>query len=172
MNNAYMVSPGFNHPINTRFSTPPMPVPAGTQVVRFSVVPTQPMRRRPQYGVEGQIGWTDAQNRTPIRRDKLISKPKGAWSEEEQQTGLPDAGHTVGKPLGAVSSSVGPFAYEIEQSPSVSQSDVVTNPAGFTHVFLEYYILGGSNGGPVFVSIVLEAFSIDENGGWVPLEFT
>jgi hypothetical protein len=75
--------------------------------------------------------------------------------------------HAVGFAPGVVPHDVGPFAYEVEQAPAVNQSDVETNPEGYPLVFLRYTILGGNNGSPVNVAVVLEAFDSAGN----PLEF-
>jgi hypothetical protein len=168
MNNGFLLVPAFNHPINIEHSTTPVPVPAGTAWVRFSLVAPQPMRDRPQFGCRLQVWWTDFQNRTPLKRDLWVSYPKNAWSQEEIDEGLPISGHAVDSPPGLVPHDVGPFRYSVEGAPAVNQSDVLDNPAGFPLVFLRYTIFGGNNGSPVNVSVVLEALNQDGQ----PLEFT
>lgn len=167
MNNAYLVVPGYDHPINMEQSSVPVQVPNGTAAVRFSLVAAQPMRDRPQFGARLQIWWTDAQNRTPLKRDLWQSFPKPAWTPEEIEEGLPISSHAVGSPPGIVPHDVGPFPYVVEGAPAVNQGDVLGNPPGYTHVLLRYTILGGNNGSPVNVAVVLEAFDGDGN----PLEF-
>lgn len=167
MKNAYLLVPSRDTPINIEQVTVPMAVPAGTAVVRFSLVAAQPMRFRPQFGARLQVWWTDSQNRTPLKRDFWESKPKPHWTDEEVLDGLPVSSHAVGFAPGVVPHDVGPFAYEVEQAPAVNQSDVETNPEGYPLVFLRYTILGGNNGSPVNVAVVLEAFDSAGN----PLEF-
>lgn len=167
MNNAFMVVPAFNHPINIEHATTPLPVPPGTAWVRFSLASAQPMRDRPQFGARLQIWWTDSLGRIPIARDLWFSLPRDRWEDIEIQEGLPIASHAVDSPPGIVPHDVGPFAYVVEQAPAVNQADVVKLPAGYDRVFLKYTLLGGNNGSPVNVAVVLEALDASEQ----PLEF-
>ena len=128
----------------------------------------QPMRDRPQFGFRLQMLWTDQFGRTPIVRENVYSLPKDAWNDDEIAQGLPNSGHAVGSPLGVVPHDVGPFPYEVEGAPQINFIEVAKLPAGYDRVFLRYTILGGNNGSPVNVSVVLEALTAN----WEPLEFT
>lgn len=169
MNNAYLVVPGANHNVGIEHPSKAVAVPAGTTDIRFSLVSYQPMRDRPQFGSILQALWTDANGRTPAKAGRWQSLPKDAWEQSEIDDGLPISGHTVGADPGTVPHDVGPFAYEVEGSPAVNGNE---RPDWATHALLKYTLLGGNNGGPVYVSVVLEAFAVDEVGGTVSvLEF-
>lgn len=167
MNNGYLLVPSVDIPINLEQTTLAIPVPVGTQQVRASVVPTNAMRKRPQFGLEVQLFWTDSLGRPPLKRDKYVSYPKQKWSPEEIKEGLPDSGSAVGSPFGVLPHSVGPFPYEVNGAPAVTQINVAELPAGFDRVCVRYTLFGGSNGGPVNVAVVLEAMLADGT----PLEF-
>lgn len=170
MNNGYLVVPGANHPIGIQHTSTAVAVPAGTTDVRFSLVSYQPMRDRPQFGAILQVLWTDATGRTPVKGGRWQSLPKDSWAQEEIDEGLPIAGHAVGSDPGLVPHDVGPFAYVAEGSPAVIGNE---RPEWATHVLLQYMLLGGNNGGAVYVSVVLEAFAVDYVAGTnAPLEFT
>lgn len=169
MNNAFLVVPGWNCPISIEHTTTPVRVPTGCTDVRFSLVSAQPMRDRPQFGAVLQVWWTDELGRTPVKRDLWKSEPKQSWTPEEIEEGLPISGHAVGEVPGIVPHDVGPFAYEVEGSPAVDSND---RPDGYDRVFLKYTVLGGNNGSPVYLSVVLEAFHADISQGiFTPLEF-
>ena len=170
MNNAFLVVPGWNAPVRNEHVTTPVRVPDGCTDVRFSLVSTDEMRKLPQFGQIMQVWWTDANGKTPIKRDLFQNFGKPSWSQDELAEGLPTSGHAVGSAPGVVPHDAGPFAYEVEGSPAVNASD---RPEGYTHAFLRYTVLGGNNGSPVYVSVVLEAFTNDEaSGSSIPLEFT
>jgi hypothetical protein len=166
--NAYLVVPGYQCPVNIQHSTTPVVVPEGTTRVQFSLVSTQAMRDRPQFGAEIQIYWTDGNNRTPIKRSLWKSTPRAEWPQIEIDEGLPISGHAVGSPPGIIPHDVGPFDYVCEQSPAVNDGD---RPEGCDRAFLRYTILGGNNGSPVYIAVVLEAFVDGDEGAWIPLEF-
>ena len=167
MKNVYLLVPSWDCPINNEQTTQHVGIPPGTSIVRFSLVAAQPMRDRPQFGFRLQILWTDQFGKTPIVRENVYSLPKDAWNDDEIAQGLPNSGHAVGSPFGVIPHDVGPFPYEVEESPQINFLEVAKLPAGYDRVFLRYTILGGNNGSPVNVAVVVEALT--EN--WEPLEF-
>jgi len=168
LNNAYLLVPSWNCPINIEQVTSPIRLPAAARWVRFSLVTTQPMRDKPRFGARLQIRWTNVFGMQPIYRDPWESPPKDAWTEDEIAQGLPVSGHPVGSPPGIVPHDVGPFAYEVEQAPAVNQVDLQKLPSGYDLAFVSYTILGGNNGSPVNVAVVVEALAADGS----PLEFS
>lgn len=169
MNNGFIVVPGASHPINIEHTSTAVPVPAGTTDIRFSLVSYQPTRDKPQFGAILQALWTDANGRTPAKAGRWQSLPKDSWEQSEIDEGLPISGHAVGSGPGTVPHDVGPFEFAVEGSPAVNGND---RPEWATHALLKYTLLGGNNGGPVYVSVVLETFAVDQVGGTVSvLEF-
>ena len=169
MNNGYLIVPGTNHPINLEHTCQPVPIPANTTDIRFSLVSYQPTRERPQFGWRMFAFWTDANGRGPAPAGLSYSAPRDEWPQIEIDEGLPKAAHAVGESYGIVPHDVGPFAFEQEQSPTVDGND---RPDWATHAFVRYTLLGGNNGGPVYVSVVAQAFDHDlTTGNTTPLEF-
>ena len=165
-----MLVTGANHPISIEHTSQPVQVPDGTTDIRFTLVSYQPTRDRPQFGCRMFAFWTDANGKGPARAGIFQSLPRGEWQPIEIEEGLPLAGHAVGEDCGIVPHDVGPFAFVTEQSPCVDGND---RPEWATHAFVRYTLLGGNNGGPVYVSVVAEAFAHDmTTGDTVALEFT
>ena len=169
MNNGYLIVPGANHPINIEHTSQPVAIPAGTTNIRFTLVSYQPTRDRPQFGCRMFAFWTDDSGRGPARAGIFQSLPRDEWHPIEIGEGLPLAGHAVGEVSGIVPHDVGPFAFVGEQSPAVDGNN---RPEWATHAFVRYTLLGGNNGGPVYVSVVAEAFAHDMvTGDTTALEF-
>lgn len=152
MKNAYLLVPGFQCPVSNVQDSAAYVVPAECNGIRFSVVTYQPTRDRPQFGLILEVWWTDAANRTPVRRGRWESLPRDSWTAEEIADGLPISGHAVGSPPGLVPHDVGPFQFNFEQSPAIQ----CERAEGCDRAFLRYTILGGNNGSPVYISIVAE----------------
>jgi len=167
MNNAFLLVPSQNFPINVSQITVPMQLPSAAAAVSFSLVTPQQMQDRPRFGSVLEIFWTSQTGAAPIRRGYWSQPPKDFWAPEEIAEGLPISGHAVGSPPGIVPHDVGPFQYDVEGSPAVNQVDLDKLPAGYDLVYLRYTILGGNNGSPVNVAAVVQAFSADGT----PLEF-
>jgi hypothetical protein len=169
VNNGYMVVTGVNHQIAIQHTCQPVLIPPDATDIRFSLVSYQPTRERPQFGWQMFAFWTDAHGRGPAPAGLSYSAARDEWPQIEIDEGLPKAGHTVGEAYGIVPHDVGPFPFEREQSPSVDGND---RPEWATHAFVRYTLLGGNNGGPVYVSVVAEAFAHDlATGNTTPLEF-
>ena len=169
MNNGYLIVPGANHPISIEHPSAPVAIPAGTTNIRFTLVSFQPTRERPQFGWQMFAFWTDASGSGLAKAGRSYSAARSEWPQIEQDEGLPKAGHAVGEVPGIVPHDVGPFPFVAEQSPSVDGNN---RPEWATHAFVKYTILGGNNGGPVYVSVVAEAFAHDMGTGeTTPLEF-
>lgn len=169
MNNGFLLVPGRAWPVGVEFPTTPVPVPAGTTDIRFSLVSYQPTREKPQFGGRMQALWTDETGIRVARAGIWQLPPRSEWAPVEIAEGLPKAGHQIGQPYGIVPHDVGPFEYNPEQSPAVDGND---RPPWATHAFVRYMLWGGNNGSEVWVSVALEAFGVDVNGEPVPLEFT
>ena len=168
MNNGYLLVPGRAWPVQVEFPTSPVPVPAGTTNIRFSLVSFQPTREKPQFGGRMRALWTDGTKSRTARAGVWQLLPRSAWSQEEIDAGLPKSGHAVGESPGIVPHTVGPFEYNPRDSPAVDGND---RPDWATHALVYYELWGGNNGSEVYVSVVAEAFGVDVNGEPVPLEF-
>lgn len=170
MNNGRIVVTGYTVPILKEETSNAVALPEGTTDIRFSLVSYQPTREKPQLGWQMFAVWTDATRSQEAKAGLSRSEPRAEWSAIELQEPLPLAGHEVGQSPGIVPHSEGPFPYVMEQSPSCDGSK---RPPWATHAFLRYTVLGGGgNGGPVYVTVALEAFRHDESTGeMIPLEF-
>ena len=167
MNNAFLLVPSWDCPINVEHTTERIKLPSGSAIARFSLVAAQPMRDRPQFGFRLQMVWTNQLGQNPVVRENLVSFPKAEWSQQEIDDGLPVSAHAVGSPPGIVPHDVGSFAYQVEGAPAINFVEIHKLPAEYDHAFLRYTILGGNNGSPVNVAVVVEGLT--EN--WEPLEF-
>lgn len=163
MNNGYLVVPGWNCPAQNQQKSALVKLPLGCAHFQWSIVSSEPMRQRSQFGCLLIAYATDDRGLPPIKCDQWVSYPADNWQPGDIADGLPTAGHAVGSPPGVIPHDVGPFEYAVEDSPAVYTIRQGNNAdAKYTHAFLEYTILGGNNGSPVYVAVVFEAF--DENG--------
>lgn len=163
MINGYVVVPRWSCPINNQQTTTPIRLPAGCAQFQWSIVSAQPMRERSQFGCDLVSFVTDDRGTATVKADRWVSYPAANWQPEDVADGLPVAGHAVGSPAGVIPHDVGPFAYVVEESPAVYTIRQGPNAdPQYTHALLQYTILGGNNGSPVQVAVVLEAF--DEHG--------